>query len=165
MTNKEVFSSGDIRETPDRLEVVVRRAEGEMGGDLARQPEVVVAVSIVRQLRGMLLPDGTPTGCADSCLERRVAPEIATQTGLPPEAPDVILRLDRPVAGMKGALRHPECHGEARLAVPGGPANGLKVNGEGCEAPAFRSDGNRLSLSGCVGDSRNAIRGGRFTGF
>ena len=59
LTNKEVLSTGDISEMADRLELVVRRAEGEMGGDQARQAEAAGAVAIVRQLRGVLLSNGT----------------------------------------------------------------------------------------------------------
>ena len=44
----------------DRLEATVRRAEGEIEGDAAQEAEVAVTVAIVRQLRRMLLSDGTP---------------------------------------------------------------------------------------------------------
>ena len=60
LSGKGVFSTGDLRAMLDRLESTVRRAEGGIKGDAAQEAEVAVTVAIVRQLRGMLLSDGTP---------------------------------------------------------------------------------------------------------
>ena len=56
---KGVFSTGDIGEMLDKLEAVVRRAEGEIEGDQAQQAEVAVTVAVAQQPRRMLLSDGT----------------------------------------------------------------------------------------------------------
>ena len=60
LAEKGVFSTGDIRAMLDRLGATVRRAEGEIELDAAQEAEVAVTVAIVRQLRAMLLSEGTP---------------------------------------------------------------------------------------------------------
>lgn len=60
LATKGVFSTGGIREMLDRLEATMRRCEDGAGGDPEEQAEIMVTVEVVRQLRGMLLSDGTP---------------------------------------------------------------------------------------------------------
>ena len=44
----------------DRLEATVRRAEGEIEGDLAEEAEVAATVAIVDHLRDILISEGRP---------------------------------------------------------------------------------------------------------
>ena len=44
----------------DRLEATVRRAEGEIEGDLAHEAEVAATMAIVDHLRDILISQGRP---------------------------------------------------------------------------------------------------------
>ena len=57
---KGVFSIEEVRDRLDRLEAAVRRAEGEIEGDLAEEAEVAATVAIVDHLRDILISEGRP---------------------------------------------------------------------------------------------------------
>ena len=44
----------------DRLEATVRRAEGEIEGDLPQEAEVAATMAIVDHLRDILISEGRP---------------------------------------------------------------------------------------------------------
>ena len=55
LIEKGVFSIEEIRDMLDRLEVTVRRAEGEIEGDLPQEAEVAATMAIVDHLRDILI--------------------------------------------------------------------------------------------------------------
>ena len=60
LIEKGVFSIEEIRDMLDRLEVTVRRAEGEIEGDLPQEAEVAATMAIVDHLRDILISKGRP---------------------------------------------------------------------------------------------------------
>ena len=60
LIEKGVFSIEEIRDMLDRLEATVRRAEGEIEGDLAQEAEVAATMAIVDHLRDILISEGRP---------------------------------------------------------------------------------------------------------
>ncbi len=60
LIEKGVFSIEEVRDMLDRLEATVRRAEGEIEGDLAEEAEVAATVAIVDHLRDILISEGRP---------------------------------------------------------------------------------------------------------
>ena len=59
LIEKGVFSTEEVRDMLDRLEATVRRAEGEVEGDLAEEAEVAATMTIIDHVRDILLSDGT----------------------------------------------------------------------------------------------------------
>ena len=60
LIEKGVFSIEEIRDMLDRLEVAVRRTEGEIEGDLPQEAEVAATMAIVDHLRDILISRGRP---------------------------------------------------------------------------------------------------------
>ena len=60
LIEKGVFSIEEVRDMLDRLEATVRRAEGEIEGDLEQEAEVAATVAIVDHLRDILISEGRP---------------------------------------------------------------------------------------------------------
>ena len=60
LIDKGVFSIEEVRDMLDRLEATVRRAEGEIEGDLAQEAEVAATMAIVDHLRDILISEGRP---------------------------------------------------------------------------------------------------------
>ena len=60
LIEKSVFSIEEVRNMLDRLEVAVRRTEGEIEGDLEQEAEVAATMAIVDHLRDILISRGRP---------------------------------------------------------------------------------------------------------
>ena len=60
LIEKGVFSIEEVRDMLDRLEVAVRRTEGEIEGDLEQEAEVAATMAIVDQLQDILISRGRP---------------------------------------------------------------------------------------------------------
>ena len=60
LIEKGVFSIEEVRDMLDRLEATVRRAEGDIEGDLPQEAEVAASMAIVDHLRDILISRGRP---------------------------------------------------------------------------------------------------------
>ena len=60
LIEKGVFTTDEVSAMLDRLEATVRRAEGEIEGDLAEEAEMAATMAIVGHLRDILFKDGSP---------------------------------------------------------------------------------------------------------
>ena len=60
LIEKGAFLIEEIRDMLDRLEATVRRAEGEIEGDLVQEAEVAATMAIVDHLRDILNSRGRP---------------------------------------------------------------------------------------------------------
>ena len=62
LIEKGLFTTDEVSAILDRLEATVRRAEGEIKGDLAEEAEVAATMAIVDHLRDILFSVGSQTG-------------------------------------------------------------------------------------------------------
>ena len=60
LIEKGVFSIEEVRDMLDRLEVAVRRTEGEIEGDLEQEAKAAATMAIVDHLRDILISEGRP---------------------------------------------------------------------------------------------------------